>query len=272
MKRFNLFTNRFILAAAAAALAAGSALADPKPYAPVDVTFAREVGHDPDLRATIERLKDAVEARDISVVDAALAEDFTVLTCGMDPTQACAAGSKNATPAKGKTAAERLRAGLCCADLPAKDITDEIRVETALGLVGAMLASDAIGANPDIAGSACLPAWPSYDRAAAAAVAKAADVEPENLRATAAEVTLRVRAEPGAPELARIPARRVAPLVTLGQEGIPPGWTAVALPQGGLGYTQQAAFDDLTAPALCFAKAANGWAIKLITQSKDEEE
>lgn len=264
---------RFIPAILAAALLGGAAHAEPKPYAEAEVGFARDVGRDPDLRATIERLRDAVEARDISIVDAALAEDFTVLSCGLDPTQPCAAGAAGVVAAAGKTAKDRLRAGLCCGDLPKKDITEEIRAETVMGLAGAMLASETIGANPNLPGSACLPAWPNYDLAAAAAIAKAADVEPENLRVTSSEVVLRVRAEPGAPELARIPAGRIAPLATLGQEGLAPGWTAIALPKGGLGYTQQLAFEDLTAPALCLVKSAAGaWAIKLITQRKDEEE
>lgn len=269
--RFKSLRRGFI-AAATCAFAALPALAEPKPYTPVAVAYARNVGADAGFKAAAQKLKAAVEARDMAALDAALAADFTVMSCASNPAAACALGAKGVTAAKGKTPGERLRAGLCCGDTPKKQITEALRVETALGLVGAALAEENAGALVALPGSACLPAPAGYDPAAAAALAKAADVEPENLRVTSAEVVLRQKPDPAAPEAARIPSGRIAPLVTLGQEGLAAGWTAIALPQGGLGFTQQLAFDDLATPALCFARDAAGvWKIKLMIERKDAE-
>lgn len=268
--RFNLLRYGFI--AAACALGALPASAEPKPYTPVAVGYARDIGADAGLKAVVQKLKAAVEARDMAALDAALAADFTVMSCASNPAASCAPGAKGVSAAKGKTPGERLRAGLCCGDTPKKQINEALRVETALGLVGAALAEETIGGLASLPGSACLPAPAAYASAGAAATAKAADVEPSNLRVTSAEVVLRHKPDAAAPEAARIPAGRIAPLVTLGQEGLAAGWTAIALPQGGIGFTQQLVFDDLATPALCFAKdAAGSWKIKLMIERKDTE-
>lgn len=260
---------------AGACLAVGfaPARAEPTPYQPAEAAFARAVADDAGLRAELHRLRGAIEARDMAALDAALAADFALLTCGTDPTKPCAEGAKGAVPASGKTAKERLRAGLCCGDMPKKEITEAVRVETVLGLVGALLAEESIAAHPALPGSACLPAPPAYDFAAAAAIARAADVEPANLRVTSGEAVLRQKPDAAAPEAARLPAGRLAPLATLGQEGLAPGWIAIALPQGGLGFTRDLVFEELAAPGLCLTKNASGaWKIRLITQRKDENE
>jgi hypothetical protein len=194
----------------------------------------------------------------MAALDAALADDFTLLTCGTDPTRPCAPGAKGAVATRGKTPGARLRAGLCCGDMPKKDITEAVRVETVLGLVGALLAEESIGAGPALPGAACLPAPPTYDFAAAAAIARAADVEPGNLRVTSGEAVLRLRAAADAPEAARLPAGRIAPLATLGQESLAPGWIAIALPQGGLGFTRDLVFDELATPRSVWRKTPAG--------------
>jgi hypothetical protein len=266
-RRFKVFTFCFILAG----VFSGAARAEPKPYAAAGATFARALGEDASLRVELQRLRGVIEARDMAALDAALADDFTLLTCGTDPTRPCAPGAKGAVATRGKTPGARLRAGLCCGDMPKKDITEAVRVETVLGLVGALLAEESIGAGPTLPGAACLPAPPTYDFAAAAAIARAADVEPGNLRVTSGESVLRLRAAADAPEAARLPAGRIAPLATLGQESLAPGWIAIALPQGGLGFTRDLVFDELATPALCLAKDAGGtWKIRLIVQRKDD--
>ena len=154
--RFNLLRYGFI--AAACALGALPASAEPKPYTPVAVGYARDIGADAGLKAVVQKLKAAVEARDMAALDAALAADFMVMSCASNPAASCAPGAKGVSAAKGKTPGERLRAGLCCGDTPKKQINEALRVETALGLVGAALAEETIGGLASLPGSACLPA------------------------------------------------------------------------------------------------------------------
>lgn len=248
------------------------ARAEPRAYTPAPAVFTREAGSDAGLRATIARLRTAVAAHDMATLDGALAPDFAVIACSTNPTAACAPGAKGVSVAKGKNAAERLRAGLCCAGTPKKQITEAMRVETALGLVGAALADDNIGASPALSGSACLPAPAAYDPKAVAAIVRAADVDPQNLRVTTADLVLLQKPDDAAPEAARVPAGRIVALATLGQEGLAAGWTAAALPQGGVGFTRQLVFDDLVQPTLCFVKGSDSaWKIKLIIERKDAE-
>ena len=103
-------------------------------------------------------------------------------------------------------------------------------------------------------------------------IAKAADVEPQNLRVASTELALRAKPDKASAELLKIPAGRIVPLVTLGQEGLAAGWNAIALPTGGLGFSDQGGLSDLTPAALCFAKPkAGSWGLSLLIQRKEPE-
>jgi hypothetical protein len=115
-----------------------------------------------------------------------------------------------------------------------------------------------------------VPPIAAFDRAAAKTMTKAADIEPDNLRVASAEIVLRDKARKDATELERIPAGRVVPLVTLGQESLTAGWNAIAMPDGRLGYADKPALNDLAVPSICFSKTKKGdWAIAATIQRKD---
>ena len=163
--------------------------------------------------------------------------------------------------------AQRLRAGLCCRDVPAQHITKAMREEAVLGFVGATLEDETLGAHPDLPGAVCMPAWPAFDRAKAAQIAANADIENANLRAATAELVLRDKPEKDAAEVARIGKGAAVAFVTDAAAALPDGWSAVALAAGGLGYTDQGGLADLTPAGLCFAKDGAGvWKISAAVQ------
>ena len=97
----------------------------------------------------------------------------------------------------------------------------------------------------------------------------AADIEPDNLRVTTSEIVLRARPASDAAELVRLPVGQMAPLVTDLPESLPDGWTAIAVPQGGYGFTDQLGLNEIAPGGLCFLKNAGGiWEIALSNQRR----
>lgn len=244
---------------------AGAASAQPKPYEPVAVTYDESIAGDAALKALIEKMHLAVAEKKTGTIDAALSPDFQVVECDNDPTKACTPALKGALRSNAKLPPPaRLRAALCCRDIAPAKITRALREETVLGLIGAALEEETLGGHPALPGLACLPAWPIFDTGKAAAMAVAGDVEPANLRVAAIEMVLREKPAAEAAVLARIAKGRMVPLVTDLAESLPDGWTAIAVPQGGLGYTDQLGLNEIAPGGLCFAKNAAGqWQIAL---------
>ena len=277
-----------------AALAPQAARAQHKPYEPVGVAYDRGAEADAALRALVEALRASVAKADASAVDAALSPAAMPVECDADPAKACpppptaapteaSKAGKAARPAKPAKAAapkadprlarlvklppaQRMRMGLCCRDVPIQHVTDAMREEALLGAVGAALEEETIGANPDLPGAACMPAMPIFDRVKAARLALDADVDNANLRVATTELVLRDRPARDAAEVARIAKGQVAPLVTEAAAALPDGWNSIALPQGGLGYTDQGGMSDLTPAALCFVNEKGGWKIGAVIQ------
>ena len=281
----------FILAAS---LHAQPALAQHKPYEPLPVTYDTSAAADADLRALIETLRGAVSRQDLASVDAELAPSLIVYECDADPAKACpevtaapAAPVKITGVAKpvkvSKTAsakaearlaalaklapAQRLRTGLCCRDVPVQHITRAMREEAVLGFIGAALEEETPGAHPDLAGAICLPAWPAFDRARAAQIAVNADIENANLRVATTDLTLREKPAKDAVEAAKIRKGDAVAFVSDAADSLPDSWSAIALPAGGVGYTDQGGLADLTPAGLCFVRdAAGNWKISAAIQ------
>ena len=248
----------------------GVAGAQPKAYEPLAVTYDTSAAADPALKSLIERLHLAIAERKLAPIDAALSPVITVIECDNDPTKPCSPAVKGAVRSAFQMAPpDRIRAALCCRDIAPGKITRALREETVLGLFGAALEEETIGTHPALPGAACLPAWPMFDGAKAAAIAAAADIENDNLRVTARELVLKARPAAGAPEIARLPAGQIAPLVTDLPESLPDGWTAIAIPQGGYGYTEQLGLNEIAPGGLCFMKNDRGiWEIALSIQRR----
>lgn len=270
------------------------ALAQHKPYEPLPVTYDRAAEADADLRVLIETLRGAVSRLDLASVDAELAPSVMVYECDADPAKACPeVALAPTTPVKitgvakpvrvSKTAsakaeaklaalaklppAQRLRAGLCCRDVPVQHITKAMREEAVLGFVGAALEEETLGAHPGLAGAVCLPAWPTFDRAKAAQMAVNADIENANLRVATAELSLREKPAKDASEVAKIAKGEAIAFVTDAADSLPDSWSAIALPAGGIGYTDEGGLGDLTPAGLCFARDAAGkWKISAAIQ------
>ena len=249
---------------------ASAAQAQQKPYEPVDVTFDRAAESDPQLKSVIEALHKAVADKNLAALDATLAPGYIALECDADPVKPCAPGVKGATRSNPKLPPPaRLRQALCCRDISPAKISKVLREETVLGLIGSALEEETAGATPALPGAACLPAWPVFDTAKAAAIAAAADVENTNLRVTTREILLLDKPAADAAEVARLPAGRIAPLVTDLPDSLPDGWTAIALPQGGIGYTDMTGLNEIAPGGLCFSRNDKGaWQISLTIQRR----
>jgi hypothetical protein len=301
-KRYSRNFARFsvLLATALACVCPASAQTQRKPYEPLPVTYDRSAETDASLRALIEILRAAVAEQKLFVIDAALAPSVMTYECNADPVKPCpapapepiaqvaalgparsAALSKPGKSAAPKTAkpdarlaalaklppAQRLRIGLCCRDVPVQHITKAMREDAVLGAIGAALEEETLGAHPDLPGAVCAPAWPVFDRARAAQIAVSADIDNANLRVSTAELALREKPAKDAGAAATITAGQVVAFVTDAAEALPDGWSSVALPQGGLGYTNQGGMADLTPAGVCFSKDDSGvWKISAVVQ------
>ena len=256
--------------------APAASAAEYRPYAPVPVHFDRGFENDAELKALIERLRASIGEQNLGVIAKELAPGLVIAECSADALKPCPPPPAPAKPNAAKTSTakksalpprpfERLLAGLCCKDIPVQHITKKMREETALGIFGAALEDETLGENPDVPGSACLPAFPKFDRELATKITDAADIEPGNLRVAAQALSLREKPSATAPPAGEIAAGQLVPLVTDLPESLPDGWSAVALPQGRLGYTRDGGLNDLAPAGICFARDESGaWKIALV--------
>jgi hypothetical protein len=106
-----------------------------------------------------------------------------------------------------------------------------------------------------------------FDHTKAAKAVKAAGIDPENLRIAGADIPLREKPAEDAPVALAIKPGDLLPLVVELTMTIPAGWNSIALPKGGLGFTDQVGINELTPPAVCFLRNAKGeWEIAFTIQ------
>jgi hypothetical protein len=266
MRQLRLFAAFLCVSALAFAnAAAAQAQLKTKPYEKVQASYDRSVENDPALKARIETLRQAVSNHTLAPIEAMLSAGYVPLSCSIDPLAPC--GPAQAKIHKAQNAAERLRVAICCeGDVPA-DVSKQDQEETVIGFFATVLEENSVSVHPDIPGSACLPGLAKLDSAKAAKAVKAAGIEPENLRVAGADIQLREKPAEDAPIALEIKPGDLLPLVVELAMTIPAGWNSVALPKGGLGFTDQVGINELTPPAVCFLKATNGdWQIAFTIQ------
>ncbi len=244
--------------------------AEQKPYEPILATSSRTGADDPDIKATFDRLRKAVDERDMKTIYDALGKSFTAVTCKFDPLQDCRPGQKGLRqPSSKLTPTQRLERGLCCTDTPRAKITKEITENAILGQFSAALVAETIGPHPDIAGLVCTPALTSFDRRKAARMVKAADILPIYLRVTEKDLPLREKPQKDARLIETLPAGSVVPLVAEMSSELPQNWNAISLPKGGLGYTDADGLNEMATPALCLKREGPNWKIALFIARED---
>lgn len=244
-----------------AMLASGAAAQTAKPYKPVAVTYDRAAENDADLAALLQDTRAAVDARDAAALAALLSDRFVALDCPANPLKACGPGKARAVGAKTARPVDRLRLAMCCEGKPSPEMPEAAQNDTMFAILAANLGAGGLGANPDAKGEVCAPALPRFDRAKAAAAAKAAGVEPENLRVASLAIPLRGKPAPGAEAVSQLDPGDLAPLVTDLTGNTPSGWNAIAMTDGAIGYTDALGLEELTPGAICFGKDKGRWRI-----------
>ncbi|MFO1118391.1 MAG: hypothetical protein U1E28_22200 [Beijerinckiaceae bacterium] len=257
---------KFLLAALAAFALLSPALAQTagKPYPPVAASYDRAAEDDADLAQLMKILRNAAQAKDTTSFEATISPGFVALDCSASPLKPCGPGKARAVGGEAtrkQKPFERMRLAFCCEGKPAPDMPDEAKNDTAFAILGATLGANSIGANPDAKGQVCAPALPAFDRARAAKAARAAGVEPENLRVAHADIQLYARPARGAAPSAKLAPGDLAPVVTDLTTDTPAGWTAIGLPDGSIGFTNALGLEELTPAAICFAREKGVWRI-----------
>jgi hypothetical protein len=252
-----------VLAASLLSLGARAQTAS-KTYAPVAVTYDRAAEDDPDLAQLLKVLRNAAQTKHVPSFEATISPNFVALDCAASPLKPCAAGKGKVVggaATKKQKPLDRMRLAFCCDGKPSPDMPAQAQDETMFAILGATLGASSLGANPDAKGQVCAPALPAVDRRKAAAAAKAAGIEPENLRVATADVPLLSKPARGASPAGKLEAGDLAPIVTDLTTDTPAGWSAIALPDGTVGYTNALGLDELTPAAICFGKEKGQWRI-----------
>jgi hypothetical protein len=254
-----------------ALITAGTALSQAqlktKPYDAIQATYDRSVENDQALKARVETIRQAVTAHTLAPIEAMLSSAYVPLSCSVDPLAPCGPGHSKVVSKMQMKAADRLRTALCCeGDVPA-DLSKQDQEEAVIGFFATVLEENSVSAYPDIQGSACLPALAKFDHGKAGKAVQAAGIDPENLRVAGADIQLREKPAEDAPVALAIKPGDLLPLVVELTMSIPAGWNSIALPKGGLGFTDQVGINELTPPAVCFLKTPNGeWQIAFTIQ------
>jgi hypothetical protein len=238
-----------------------------KPYEAIQATYDRSVESDPALKARIETLRQAVSAHTLAPIEAMLSSGYVALSCTIDPLAPCGPGHAKTLGKPQMKAAERLRSALCCEGEVPADLSKQDQEETVIGFFATVLEENSVSVHPDLPGTACLPGLAKFDHVKAAKAVKAAGIDPENLRVAGADIQLRQKPAEDAPVAQEVKPGDLLPLVVELTMSIPAGWNSIAMPKGGLGFTDQVGINELTPPAVCFLRVPSGeWQIAFTIQ------
>jgi hypothetical protein len=219
------------------------------------------------LKARIETLRQAVADRRLAPLEAMISSGYVALFCTIDPIAPCAPGHAKLLGRAQMNPVQRMRAALCCEGEVSADVAKQDQDEAVIGFFATVLEESTIGAHPDVPGSACLPALAKFDHAKAAQVVKLTGIDTENLRIAGADMQLREKPVEDAPVVHEVKAGDLLPLVVALTMSMPAGWTSIAMPRGGLGFTDQVGMNELTPPAVCLTRNAGGeWQIAFTIQ------
>lgn len=240
-----------------------TALAQTKPYEPA-LAIVTPVTAEPSLAALLKQLSQAAAASNVAAIEPALAADFQVITCKPDALAPCHPGAPGVKLSDAKLPpAKRLDAGLCCAGVPAEEITPELRAETVSGIIGGALESGQLSTH-ETPGLVCTPSWPVYDRAKAAATVLAAGASSDLLRYASRDIPVHEKPAAHAPLAMTLKQGALVPMLADVATQMPDGWNALALPDGRIGYTDQLGLEELAPSGVCFRKDNGQWKIALV--------
>ena len=136
--------------------------------------------------------------------------------------------------------------------------------DVVIGQLSGMIDGTTLGTHPDLPGLACLPAWPLFDRAAAKKIATTASVDDSDLRIASNVTPVRTAPKLEAEVLATLPVGAIVPLVNDRFGDVPPGWSALALPDGRVGWSDDLGLDELDPVGPCFVKENGAWKLALV--------
>ena len=212
---------------------------------------------------TLSAIRAAVSAKDEARLAALLAPDFVALSCEADPTAPCAPGKTKAVRAKGASL-ERLRLALCCGGRDDPAVAPDARTEALFGVLGSLLENGVAARAPDVADDVCQPALPAFDKQKTKALAKRLDIDPSTMRVAASPIEARSRPERTVAVIATFPQGAIVPLLTTLATPVPAGWTALALPSGGIGFAEGVTLGELAPEAVCVRKSKHGWRLAVL--------
>lgn len=256
--------SRALIAFAALLMLAPAWAQTAKPYQPVAASYDRAAEDDGDLAQLMKVLRNAAQAKDATSFEATISPNFVALDCSASPLKSCGPGKAKIVggdASKRQKPFERMRLAFCCEGKSAPDMPEEAKNDTVFAILGTTLGVNSLGANPDAKGQVCAPSLPAFDRTKASKAAKAAGVEPENLRVALTDIQLYAKPARGAALAAKLEPGDLAPVVTDLTRDTPAGWTAIGLPDGSIGYTDALGLEELTPAAICFAKEKGVWRI-----------
>lgn len=175
-----------------------------------------------------------------------------------------AAPAAPAAPAAAPTAAAPAPAATESADTQKPAAGPRTVEDVVIGQLSGMIDSTTLGTHPDLPGLACLPAWPLFDRAAAKKIATSASVDDGDLRIASNETPVRAAPKLEGEVLATLPVGTIVPIVNDRFGDVPPGWTALALPDGRVGWSDDLGLDELDPVGPCFTKENGAWKLALV--------
>lgn len=255
---------RLALAAALVAVSALAAVAAPRPYQPVQVSYDEEGATDPDLVALVARLTEAANSGDIATLRDWTAPDLVIYAPVVGfpderPPQPIANPDE-------RPGAERLGQAVMMMTVGGVGYTADEIDGMVVDLFAQALAPGLVGKSARAGGAVCAPAEPVFDRNAALAIADAADIAEDNLWILPAATGFRDRPDPEAAVTTTLPAGTIAPYVRGSVEGTAGSdeWYEVALPDGRLGYARDDQSKAFVEPRVCFGQVDGRWLVTAV--------
>lgn len=260
--------RRFPLAAAAVLLlGASGAMAEPKPYEAVTVTYDKTGSDDAGLKTFIESLQAAVAAGDVETLKAAVPGGLKIYSPLIGfPEEKPQPALRNPEDHPGQ---ERLDQAAILTTSSEADYSREDLDSLIVDLFGMALEPATVGTSKIAEGALCSPAEPVFDRAKALAIADAADVPAGNLWVLSEKTDFHEKPDAASPVVEALPAGSIVPFLqgSVAAEGADEGdedWYSVALPSGKTGYGANDDSLSFQSVAICYGKVDEQWAVTAV--------
>ncbi|MCX5514627.1 hypothetical protein C3941_16280 [Kaistia algarum] len=248
-------------------LGATAAIAAPKPYEPLTVTYDTTGSDDPELKTFIETLQKAVDSGDVATLKASVAQDLKIYAPLIGfPDEAPPAALANPDKHLGEQRLDEAAAKTTSSDT---DYSREDLDSLIVDVFGMALEPKSIGKSKTADGALCSPAEAAFDRQKALDIAAAADVPPGNLWILSDKTDFREKPNLSAPVVATLPAGTIVPFLEGSVEVTPAeqtdeDWYSVVLPSGKIAYGANDSSLAFQAVSVCYAKTDGHWAVTAI--------